>query len=296
MSYFPNGIQVYRLMALAFCINSASAQQVVPVWGAETPPFEKPHTVVEYEAPCWGVTCAYQVVNPTLTLYTAEGAGSGVALVILPGGGYETEAVYHEGYEIAEALAESGIAAAVLKYRLPSPETSTLPERVPLSDVRQALKLLREGQAELGFSARRLGLLGFSAGSHLAATASVDRSPDPTENPDFSILVYGVTRMTPENREWLEKTLFHRNMKPEEVAGLTLLERVDEKTPPAFLVHALDDETCHFTESTLYAEALKSQGVEVELHLFAHGTDQWIALAANWMSRLGAGSGEREQE
>jgi acetyl esterase/lipase len=277
------------------------AQQVIPIWGEDEPPYARSHSIEEYEAECWQVICAYQVVNPTLTLYPPQGEGNGTMVVILPGGGYEAEAVYHEGYEIADKLSRLGIAAAVLKYRLPNPETATKPERVPATDVRQALKLLREQQSSLGFEASKFGVLGFSAGSHLATVTSVNRSTEPLLNPDFSILIYGVTRLTPENHQWLEETLYHRKMTPDEMAEQTLLERVDASTPPAFLVHAYDDETCHYSESTLYAEALNRNGVEAELHLYARGghgfgsgrdedgTSQWIGLAADWLKRLGSG-------
>ena len=112
------------------------------------------------------------------------------------------------------------------------------------------------------------------------------------------MLIYGVTRLTPENQKWLEQTFYHREMTAREIEDQTLLERVNESTPPAFLVHAFDDDTCHFTESTLYAEALNRHGVEAEIHLFARGghgfgpgreedgTGQWIGLAANWLDRL----------
>jgi len=291
--------QLAFFLALAASSTPLQAQQVIPLWGDEAPPFSKAHALEEYEAPCWEVICAYQIVNPTLTLYLPEGGANGNAVVILPGGGYEAEAVYHEGYEIAEALARRGTVAAVLKYRLPTPLTATEPQKVPVTDLRQALRLLRKGQADLGFKASRFGVMGFSAGSHLATVASVHHSPDPSQNPDFSMLIYGVTRLTPENQEWLEKTLYHRKLTVGEIADETLLERVNASTPPAFLVHAYDDETCHFTESTLYAEALKDQGVEVEMHLFARGghgfgpgrdqdgTSQWLDLAANWLDRPG---------
>jgi acetyl esterase/lipase len=287
------------LMALSF---GSEAQQLVPVWADREPPFARPHTLEEYEADCWGgVRCVHQVVTSTLAVYLPETEPNGTAVVILPGGGYEVEAVYHEGYEIAELLARQGAVAAVLKYRLPNPESATRPERVPTADVRQALRLLREQQSQLGFSARKFGVLGFSAGGHLAASVSVHRSEEPAENPDFSILVYGVSRMTVENREWLEQTLYHRSMSADEVAFETLYERVDSGTPPAFLVHAFDDDTCHYSESTLYAEALRRNGVDAEMHLFARGghgfgrgrgedgTGQWVNLASNWLARLGAG-------
>jgi acetyl esterase/lipase len=290
-------LMIFPVMLLTTA--SALAQQVIPLWGDEAPPYSKPHQLVEHEAACWNAICAYHVVEPTLTVYTPEGAGNGNAVVVLPGGGYEAEAIYYEGFEIAESLASHGTVAAVLKYRLPNPETATRPEQVPLSDVRQALLLLRQNQQNYGFAAERFGVLGFSAGAHLATAASVNSVPEPAQNPDFSILIYGVTKLTPENRQWLEKTLYHRQMTPDEIAEQTLLERVNPNTPPAFLVHALDDDVCHYTESTLYAEALTRHGVDAEMHLFAHGghgfgagrdqdgTAQWLKLAANWLDRLG---------
>jgi acetyl esterase/lipase len=294
------------LLSMAFLLlvvigNSAEAQPTIPIWGDSDPPWSLPHSLQEYEEKCWGgATCVYQVVNPTLTLFLPARQANGAVVVVLPGGGYEVEAIYHEGYEIARLLAEQGSVAAVLKYRLPNPGSASVPELVPGADVRQALRLLRERQSGLGFTGSRFGVLGFSAGGHLAASVSVHRSEESAENPDFSILVYGVSRMNAENREWLERTLYHRRMTEDEVTYQTLHERVDAATPPAFLVHAFDDDTCHYSESTLYAEALQRNGVDAELHLFARGghgfgpgrdedgTSQWVNLAVRWLERLGA--------
>ncbi len=88
------------------------------------------------------------------------------------------EAIYHEGYDLAEELSKQGITAAVLKYRLPNPESSNEPEKVPLADTRQALKLLREKADKYGFDKNKVGVVGFSAGSHLATLASIWRSKD----------------------------------------------------------------------------------------------------------------------
>jgi acetyl esterase/lipase len=297
-----------KLSFSVFCLLLAAtspdtkAQQVLPLWGENEAPYAKPHSIEEYQDDdCWGnVSCIHQVVTPTLTLYLPESEPNGTAVVVLPGGGYEVEAVYHEGYEIAELLSAQGSVAAVLKYRLPNPETSTKPWRVPEVDVRQALKMLRQRQSQLGFSAAKFGVLGFSAGGHLAASVSVHRSVMPEENPDFSILAYGVSIMNAANREWLEQTLYHRPMTDDEVTYQTLLERVDANTPPAFLVHAFDDDVVPYEESTLYAEALQQNGVAAEMHLYARGghgfgpgreedgTSQWLNLAANWLDRLGA--------
>lgn len=274
------------------------AEQEILLWGDTTPPYSRESTLLEHIAPCWGADCAYQVVAPTLTIYTPRGKSNGNAVLVLPGGGYDVVAIFHEGSEVAKVLAASGTTAAVLKYRLPNPETSTHPELVPLSDVRQAMRILRDKQKEFQFKAERIGVMGFSAGSHLATFASLHRESDSDLNPDFSMLIYGVTRLTPENLEWLEKSLYHRKLSEAEVEEQSLLNHVDENAPPTFIVHALDDETCHFSESTQYADTLIRNHVEVEMHLFPEGghgfgpgrkedgTDQWLSLAANWLNRL----------
>ncbi len=286
------------LLLLVVLIQPLSAQQEISLWGQESAPYSKESSLQEYVAPCWGADCAYQVATPTLTIYKPEGKGDGNIVLVLPGGGYDVVAIFHEGSEIAEVLASKGTTAAVLKYRLPNPETSTHPELVPLSDVHQAMRMLRNEQARLGIEAERVGVMGFSAGSHLATFASLHRVANTGLNPDFSMLIYGVTNLTPINQEWLEKSLYHRKLTGAEIAEQTLLNHVDENSPPAFLVHAIDDDTCHFTESTLYADALTRNGVDVEMHLFPHGghgfgqgrredgTDQWLTLAANWLNRL----------
>ena len=278
----------------------AGSPQVLLLWENQSPPHSIPADLEEYEAECWGgALCVFQVVTPTLTLFIPEQQTNRNAVIVLPGGGYEVQAIYHEGYEIAEALARRGTVAAVLKYRLPNPATSTAPEMVPLMDVRQALRILRREQSRLNFSVDRIGVMGFSAGSHLATLASVHFADESDQNPDFSMLIYGVTRLNRENHESLEKTLYHRAMNAEEIKYQTLLDQVSDKTPPAFLVHALDDDVCHYTESTLYAEALTRLRIPAEIHLFAQGghgfgpgrvsdgTDQWLSLAANWLNRLG---------
>ncbi len=207
-------------------------------------------------------------------------------------------AMYHEGYDIAKVLAEQGITAAVLKYRLPKIESSDQPEQVPLSDARQAFKLLRGKAQKYGLNSNKIGVMGFSAGSHLATVVGLWKSKDGDENPDFSALIYGVTNLTKVNIEWLEQDLYHRKMTESELLQNKLLDQVDKNTPPAFLVHAYDDDVCHVEESTLYAQKLFDNGVGVEIHLFptgGHGfgvgrkeggTNQWLNLFAKWLAGI----------
>ena len=127
---------------------------------------------------------------------------------------------------------------------------------------------------------------------------SLWKSEDEMENPNFSGLIYGVTNLKKDNLQWLENSLYYRKMTEEEIAKNRLLDLVSEDTPPAFMVHAYDDEVCHVSETTLYAEKLFEHKVPVEMHLFPKGghgfgmgraedgTDQWVPLFVNWLKRM----------
>ena len=291
MRYFPVTI-------LLLCSSFAQAQQVLELWPDQSPPYSKSVEDTEYVDDCWGgVRCAHRVTTPTLTLYPSK-EKSQAWVVVAPGGGYDVVAIFHEGAEIAQAFADRGISAAVLKYRVPDDRTSTRPEKVPFADFRQAMKMLRAEQEKAGVSDGKIGVVGFSASGHLAVYSMVHPDPNPRLNPDFAVLTYGTSLLNPVNRDWLEKNLYYRPLTEEEEQSETLLNWVTKDTPPAFLAHAVDDDVSHYTESTLYADALWDQGVDAELHLFAHGghgfgpgrdsdgTSQWLDLAANWIKRL----------
>jgi acetyl esterase/lipase len=273
---------------------STFAQNKYKLWENGEMPYAKDNSVKEYEKEAWGTMCVFKVSQPTLSVFPAEGKNSGKAVIIFPGGGYSMEAIYHEGYDVAKALSEQGITAAVLKYRLPMTAISDKPQLLPITDAQQAMKMMRRMAEKYGFEKDKVGVMGFSAGAHLAALASSKEN----ERPDFALIIYGCPRLNDENIKWLEDELFHREMTPEEFDEMNLIERVNHKNPPSFLVHSLDDSTCNYLETTLYAQALRENGVENEVHLFPKGghgfglgrkedgTDQWIGLAVNWINRL----------
>jgi acetyl esterase/lipase len=279
-------------------LTGAQTQEVLKLWAGQPRPHYKDNTLIEREIGAWGTVCATNVTDPTLTLYPARGKNAGIGVVVIPGGNYAVVAIRHEGHDVARALSERGVTAAVLKYRLPDPESSDQPETVPLADARRALKLLRQQTARLGVDPLKVGVLGFSAGSHLATVACLWKSTDAEENPAFAGLIYGVTNHSQDNIRWLEETLYFRKLTPEELARNRLLDLVDRSTPPAFLVHAYDDETCKVEETTLYAQRLFEHKVPVEMHLFqkgghgfglgnkADGTDLWLSLFVTWLQRL----------
>ncbi|MCK5208901.1 MAG: alpha/beta hydrolase [Cyclobacteriaceae bacterium] len=288
-------IQLFLVFIFLSIINESKAQDVYKLWEGQKKPYYKENNLKEYEKESWGVMCVFNVTEPTLTVYEANGTNTGKAVIIIPGGGYTLEAIYHEGHDLAKVLAAQGITAAVLKYRLPNPESSDQPNLVPLTDARKGFKLLREKADKYGIQKEKVGVLGFSAGSHLATVTSLWESEDKEENPDFSALIYGVTNLSEANLKWLEESLYYRKLTEEEIAHNKLLDLVSKDSPPAFLVHAYDDDVCNVEESTLYAQELFKHDVSVEMHLFPKGghgfgmgrkedgTDQWVQLFVNWL-------------
>lgn len=289
----------FYFLALIIAVPSQLlAQEVIDIWQGQDMPYFKESDLEEREDSCWDVPCLYDITKPSLTVYKAKGENTGKAVIVIPGGGYEIVAIKHEGHDVAKAFAEQGITAAVLKYRIPNPKSSTLPEMTPLSDLRQSISFLRKNTKKYGINTNKVGVAGFSAGGHLATVAGLWEPEDKTQKPDFSVLIYGVSRLDKTNEEWLEERLYYRKMTEEEKQQQTLYKIVDKNTPPAFLVHSMDDEVCLYLESTLYAEALTKAGVEAETHLYAKGghgfglgragtgTTQWLDLAASWIKRL----------
>jgi len=289
-------MKLISALLLVLVSHVVGAEEVIDLWQGD-PPYSKPNTLEEYVKESWGVPCVYNVTHPTLTIHAARGKNSGRAIVILPGGSYVLESFVAEGSEIAEYLSAHGITAAVLKYRLPLAEASDQPHLLPLTDARRAISLLKSMADTYGIYRSRVGVMGFSAGGHLATATSVLRSEKEDENPDFSALVYPVTTLVPEFQKWLEEDLFHRPMTEEEKRQYSLVENVTAATPSTFLLHAYDDDVVPISESIVFAEALTAVGQDVEVHFFAEGghgfgpgrpedgTAQWLGLLADWIKR-----------
>ncbi|WP_281613795.1 alpha/beta hydrolase [Flammeovirga sp. SubArs3] len=282
--------------------TSLYGQEVYPLWEKVEIPFYKENDLKEYEKEAYGTLCVFDITHPTITVFKAKGKHkTDKAVLIMPGGGYGLVAMYHEGYDVAKKLAENGITAAVLKYRLPNLKSCTVPESVPLADARKGLSLLRSFADKYSFDASKVGVMGFSAGAHLATVTTLWKSEAEDENPNFAAYIYGVTQMTKLNIEWLENDLYHRKLTASEVEENTLMNLVTKDTPPTFLVHAYDDDICFIEETTVYAEKMNKVGAEVETHIFpkgghgfglgraSDGTDQWSDLFINWVKRMNRG-------
>jgi acetyl esterase/lipase len=239
------------------------------------------------------------VVRPTLSIHTpAEGVErTGVACVVLPGGGYAGQAVEKEGHAIARWMAERGVVGAVATYRC-GQEAFRHP--VPWNDAKRAIRQLRSKAGELGFDAGRVGVLGFSAGGHLAATCATQfdagstDAEDPIERvssrPDFGVLVYPViTLVGKAAHRGSAENLLGPGADARLLKELSADQRVSSETPPVALFHAADDRGVPVENSLLFYGACREHGVPVELHVYPNGGHGFGMIAGpNWAPALEA--------
>jgi acetyl esterase/lipase len=214
---------------------------------------------------------------PTLTPYLPpKEKMSGAAIIVCPGGGY-THLADHEGGPVAEWLNSLGVTAFVLKYRL-GPRYH---HPAPMQDAARAIRIVRARAAEWGLDPQRIGILGFSAGGHLASTAGThfdsgkSDASDPIERvssrPNLMILIYPVITMREKTHAGSKANLLGAAPAPELVALLSNDEQVTKETPPTFLVHTMTDPAVPVENSLLFITALRKAGVPFEFHLYERG-------------------------
>ncbi len=292
-------------------VVSAQAPRVIPLW-PEGVPAAIPGAAPEVQAD----GRVSNVQQPTLTVHAASGkARTATAVIVCPGGGYQRIAMQKEGEATAEWLNSLGITAFVLKYRL-----KEYGHPAPLRDVLRAVRTVRQGAASWGIDPARIGVIGFSAGGHLAASAATlfDSAEGRTgagidsvsARPDFAILVYPViTLQAPYAHVGSRDSLLGANASRGMVERLSLDLQVTPQTPPTFLVHGGTDQAVPPENSVLFYMALRRAGVPAELHLYEKGPhgfglaadqgpiSEWSKRAAEWLAARGllaAGKEDRE--
>ena len=220
-----------------------------------------------------------EVVKPTLTRFNPL-KPNGMSIIICPGGGYVRLAFDHEGVEVAKAFNAMGITAFVLKYRLPNEKMQVDRTTAPLQDAQQAIRLVRKNAEKWGLKADKIGIMGFSAGGHLAATAAthftMKADPSVKEDisvrPDFAILIYPVASMVDEITHKGSRNNLIGEKPSAEMEKLYSNElQVTAQTPPTFLVHAGDDGAVPIENSIRFHQACIKNKVPVEMHLYPHG-------------------------
>lgn len=209
------------------------------------------------------------VTTPTLTVYPASHP-NGMAIIMCPGGGYGGLAMKHEGHDMAPWFNTQGITYAVLKYRMPNGH-----HEVPLSDAEQAIRMVREHAAEWGVNPQRVGIMGASAGGHLAASLATLYSSDKTR-PDFQILFYPVISMQKGvTHGGSRKNLIGENPSQELEQKYSLERQVSPRTPQAFIMLSSDDDAVPPINGIGYFLALRDHKVPASLHAYPTGGHGW---------------------
>lgn len=276
---FRNSVLPIIIFFLGVCGFLHAQNEVIPLWNQEIPNSIKANDYKEGKIVKDGVVEFYdKVIEPTLTIYKPENP-NGTAVVICPGGAYARLYMTGEGYKIAKWFNSLGVTAFILKYRLPSDEIMKDKTIGPLQDAQESIRFVRRNAAKWGINSQKVGVIGFSAGGHLASTLSTHYNDEVykvtdtiSARPDFSILIYPVISM--------EEKVTHQGSK-NNLLGLTpsaeLIEKysnekqINALTPPTFMIHAIDDKTVPVENSIQYFLALKKFNVPSEIHLYQNG-------------------------
>jgi len=253
-----------------------------------------------------GELCYYGVSRPTITAYLpAKTSATGAGVIICPGGGYYFLAFEHEGTAIAKALQKKGMAAFVLKYRLPDSATMQHPRFAPLEDAQRAIQLIRQRSRTWNINNNRVGIMGFSAGGHLAGMMAttfnntlIDNPDSINLRPDFVAMAYAVTDLrTPNYRRTKSSArtrMFGSDSSDATIHSFSPNELVTPSTPPTFLVHAGDDNITNVRYTLDMYKALQQNKVETMMLIYpkgSHGfgvknktsTVDWLNIFCNWL-------------
>ena len=283
-----------------------SAQQKISVWQKGEMPNSKGLKLNIIEEKEGRIT---QIQEAELFAFLpAKEERKSMAVIVIPGGGYRHLTYDLGGYSYAKWLNTLGISAFVLNYRLPTSPDLKQREIGPLQDIQAAIKLIRKNAAQYGISPDQIGVLGTSAGGHLAAMAS-NISTDYTELkgdwstistiPNFAILVSPVIDLGEFAHKGSRDNLLGENASQQMISEYSMQNRVTEKTPPTILFHAQNDNAVPVTNSILYYEAMIKNKVKGAMFIFPKGehnigisnktelTDNWKKLCANWLGEMG---------
>lgn len=266
---------------LLITINSCFSQEIINLW-SDTIPKHQENDQVETQKK-GDLLWIENVQEPTLEIYlTPKKNSTGKAMVICPGGGYAGLAYDWEGTAIAEWLNSKGINAFVLKYRLPKSNSIFLEPKVPLQDAQRAIRLIRHHSEKWNVLKNQIGIMGFSAGGHLASTLgshyndgenSLTSSIDSlSARPDFMVLIYPVITMKASyTHKGSRNNLLGENPKQELIDFYSNELHVNKNTPPTFIVHATDDKIVSEMNSILFYRALEKEEIYSEMHIYPKG-------------------------
>lgn len=281
--------------------------EVIELWGGEVPG-SIPNSSYRQVVNSTNWIKIREITKPSIQVYPAPvDKNTGTGIVVCPGGSYYGVSFINEGIEVAKWLNGLGISAFVLHYRLPDDVIMTNKSIAPMQDGQEAIRMVRRHAKEWGVDPHKIGIMGFSAGGHLASTVSthfdekVYESVDTiSARPDFSVLIYPVISMDlsithQESRE----NLIGKNPSPEMVKHFSNELYITDKTPPTFMVHSIDDGAVPVENSIEYALALKKNEIPCELHIYEQGghgyglgkyggtVSTWSEASGKWLKTRG---------
>jgi acetyl esterase/lipase len=281
--------------------SMAPAPKTMPLYDG---PIPNSKAGADEEGPANFPGMVQKVSRPTIQAFLpAKLKANGSAVIVFPGGGYVALSMAMEGEEVAKNLQDHGLAAFVVKYRLPSDRIMEDKSVGPLEDAQQAIRVVREHAAEWNIDPHKIGVIGFSAGGHLASTLgthfekSYIANPDKVSlRPDFIILVYPVISMDPKIAHMGSRSaLLGEHPTDERVRLFSSETQVTEKTPPTLILQAADDHLVDVDNSIVFFEALRHHDVPVDMTIFQKGDhglfllprDEWRAIIFKWLEQNG---------
>lgn len=289
-----------------YMVNLAQGQEVISLYENKIPNSKPAPDQEQRETRPNGMEIIGAISVPTLSVFLPEKpTPDRTAVIIFPGGGYHINAIKHEGLDIAKKLNEWGITAFVVKYRIPSDFTMIDKEIGPLQDAQQAIHLVRKNANKWKVDPTKIGIMGFSAGGHLASTAATQFTrpviEGNTENlrPDFLILGYPVISFIDTiGHMGSRDNLLGENPPPHKILQYSSERQVTKDTPPTFIIHASDDKAVLPANSILFYESLLKHDVPAELHIYERGghgfgmdnpttQEDWMDTLKNWLVSRG---------
>ena len=289
------------LIFFIFLVKFSNAQQVIPLYSGKIPNSKISINEEQITANALVDTVTRNVSIPTLTIFLPlKNLSKGSAVIICPGGGYGGLLTKREGSDVARAFAKLGVAAFVLKYRLPDDRIMEDKSIGPLQDALQALKMVRQNAGKWSIDTSKIGIMGFSAGGHLASSAGthfdariIENSENIDLRPDFMVLVNPVISFSNEiGHIGSRNNLLGKSPSPEKITFFSNELHVNQSSPQTFLVHTADDTVVSPENSFRFYHALRKNKVNAELHIYAEGEhgflkkpvfEEWFGRTVNWM-------------
>jgi len=306
-NYKPGTMKKTILFISFFIISMLSiSQQTIPLYTGDIPD-SKPSKNEEYSDTTDGILIIHKITKPTITVFLPpkEKANS-TAVIIYPGGGYWIVAAGHEGSDVAKKFNEIGVTAFVVKYRIPDSTTMINKEIGSLQDAQRAIQFVREHAKEWNIDKNKIGIMGFSAGGHLASTAGthfkksyISNSQNTSLRPDFMILCYPVISFTDSiGHIGSRDQLIGKNPTQEKIKEYSNELQITKETPPTFLMHAKDDDVVNVKNTLLFAKGLSANKVNNSRYIYKKGghgfglnnptsSVKWMAKLETWMKLNG---------